>query len=86
MSENRFDMLELGEDKPKVAPNASVFTNVASLQPREGATAKQIDGQWVNSIGLKSSADHRHVAILLKGVVCHCLKILESMLFCCEVH
>ena len=62
MSENRFDMLELGEDKPKVAPNASVFTNVASLQPREGATAKQIDGQWVNAIGLKSSADHRHVA------------------------
>jgi hypothetical protein len=39
-----------------------VFTNVASLQPREGATAKQIDGQWVNAIGLQSTADHRHVA------------------------
>jgi hypothetical protein len=63
MSENRFDMLELGEDKPKVAPNSSVFAPVASLQPKEGATAKQdANGNWVNSIGLQSTADHRHVA------------------------
>ncbi len=62
MSDNRFDMLELGDDKPKVEPNKSVFTNVVSLQPKEGATAKQVDGQWVNSIGLQSTASHRHVA------------------------
>jgi len=62
MSDNRFDMLELGDEKPKVEPNQSVFTNVASLQPKEGATAKQVDGIWVNSIGLESTASHRHVA------------------------
>ena len=62
MSDNRFDMLELGDEKPKVEPNQSVFTNVASLQPKEGATAKQVDGQWVNAIGLQSTASHRHVA------------------------
>lgn len=62
MSDNRFDMLELGDDKPKVEPNKSVFTNVASLQPKEGAVAKQVDGQWFNAIGLQSSASHRHVA------------------------
>jgi len=63
MSDNRFDMLELGDEKPKVEPNNSVFTNVASLQPKEGATAKQdANGNWVNSIGLQSTASHRHVA------------------------
>ena len=63
MSDNRFDMLELGDDKPKVEPNKSVFTNVASLQPKDGATAKQdSNGNWVNAIGLQSTASHRHVA------------------------
>ena len=63
MSDNRFDMLELGDEKPKVEPNKSVFTNVTSLQPKEGATAKQdANGNWVNSIGLQSTASHRHVA------------------------
>ena len=63
MSDNRFDMLELGDEKPKVEPNKSVFTNVASLQPKEGATAKQdANGNWVNAIGLQSTASHRHVA------------------------
>lgn len=63
MSDNRFDMLELGDDKPKVEPNKSVFTNVASLQPKDGATAKQdANGNWVNAIGLQSTASHRHVA------------------------
>jgi len=63
MSDNRFDMLELGDDKPKVEPNKSVFTNVTSLQPKEGATAKQdANGNWVNAIGLQSTATHRHVA------------------------
>ena len=63
MSDNRFDMLELGDEKPKVEPNKSVFTNVTSLQPKEGATAKQdANGNWVNAIGLQSTASHRHVA------------------------
>lgn len=63
MSDNRFDMLELGDDKPKVEPNKSVFTNVASLQPKDGATAHQdANGNWVNAIGLQSTASHRHVA------------------------
>ena len=63
MSDNRFDMLELGYDKPKVQPNKSVFTPVASLQVKEGATAKQdANGNWFNAIGLESTASHRHVA------------------------
>lgn len=63
MSDNRFDMLELGDEKPKVEPNKSVFTNVTSLQPKEGATAKQdANGNWINAIGLQSTASHRHVA------------------------
>ena len=63
MSDNRFDMLELGDDKPKVQPNKSVFTPVASLQVKEGATAKQdSNGNWFNAIGLESTASHRHVA------------------------
>ena len=62
MSDNRFDMLEFGDDKPKVQPNTSVFTPVSSLQVKDGATAKQVDGQWVNAIGLQSTASHRHVA------------------------
>ena len=64
MSDNRFDMLELGDEKPKVEPNKSVFTNVTSLQPKEGATAKQdANGNWFNAIGLQSTEAHRHVAV-----------------------
>jgi hypothetical protein len=63
MSDNRFDMLELGDDKPKVQPNKSVFTPVASLQVKDGATAKQdANGTWFNAIGLESTVAHRHVA------------------------
>ena len=63
MSDNRFDLLEIGEEKPKVEPNKSVFTNVSSLQVRDNATATQDEnGNWFNAIGLQSSADHRHVA------------------------
>jgi len=55
--------LELDDAPVKVAPNTSVFTNAQSLQPREGAVAKQdAKGYWVNAIGLQSSASHRHVA------------------------
>jgi hypothetical protein len=55
--------LELDDAPVKVAPNTSVFTNAQSLQPREGAVAKQdANGNWVNAIGLQSSASHRHVA------------------------
>lgn len=63
MSDNRFDLLELGDDKPKVQPNSSVFTNAGGLQVAEGATAKQdANGNWFNAIGLQSTASHRHVA------------------------
>ena len=63
MSDNRFDMLELSDEKPKVAPNANIFSNAGGLQVREGATAKQdANGNWVNAIGLQSTATHRHVA------------------------
>jgi hypothetical protein len=63
MSDNRFGMLELGDDKPKVAPNANIFSDAGGLQVREGATAKQdANGNWVNAIGLQSTATHRHVA------------------------
>jgi hypothetical protein len=63
MSDNRFDLLEIGEEKPKVEPNQSIFTNVASLQVKEGAVAKQDNnGEWFNAIGLQSTASHRHVA------------------------
>jgi len=63
MSDNRFDMLEFGDDKPKVEPNKSVFTPVASLQVKEGATANQdSNGTWFNAIGLESTQSHRHVA------------------------
>lgn len=63
MSDNRFDMLEFGDDKPKVQPNKSVFTPVTSLQVKDGATAKQdANGTWFNAIGLESTVAHRHVA------------------------
>lgn len=63
MSDNRFDLLELGDDKPKVQPNSSVFTNAGGFQVAEGATAKQdANGNWFNAIGLQSTASHRHVA------------------------
>lgn len=63
MSDNRFDMLELGDDKPKVEPNKSIFTNAGGLQVSEGATAKQdANGTWFNAIGLESTQAHRHVA------------------------
>jgi hypothetical protein len=63
MSDNRFDMLEFGDDKPKIEPNKSVFTPVASLQVKQGATANQdSNGTWFNAIGLESTQSHRHVA------------------------
>jgi len=63
MSNMPKSFLELDDAPVKVAPNTSVFTNAQSLQPREGAVAKQdANGNWVNAIGLQSSASHRHVA------------------------
>ena len=63
MSNMPKSFLELDDAPVKVAPNASVFTNAQSLQPSEGATAKQdANGNWVNAIGLQSTASHRHVA------------------------
>ena len=63
MSDNRFDMLEFGDSKPKTQPNSQVFKNVDSLQVREGSVAQQdASGTWFNSIGLQSSESHRHVS------------------------
>lgn len=63
MNDNRFDMLEFGDEAPKAEPNKSVFTPAGGLQVREGSTAKQdANGNWVNAIGLQSTATHRHVA------------------------
>ena len=55
--------LELDDEPVKVQPNKNVFTPVSSLQVKEGATAKQdANGNWINAIGLQSTASHRHVA------------------------
>ncbi len=55
--------LELDDEPVKVQPNKNVFTPVSSLQVKEGATAKQdANGNWVNAIGLQSTASHRHVS------------------------
>jgi hypothetical protein len=63
MSNTPKSFLELDDAPVKVTPNTSVFTNAQSLQPREEAVAKQdANGNWVNAIGLQSSASHRHVA------------------------
>jgi hypothetical protein len=63
MSDNRFDMLEIGDATPKAEPNKSVFQSAGGFQVREGSTAKQDDnGVWFNAIGLQSTESHRHVA------------------------
>jgi hypothetical protein len=63
MNDNRFGMLEFGDDAPKAEPNKDVFTNAGGLQVREGSTAKQDDnGNWFNAIGLQSTETHKHVA------------------------
>ena len=60
---NRTSFLELDDAPVKVTPNTSVFTNAGGFQVAQGATAKQdANGNWVNSIGLASTATHRHVA------------------------
>ncbi len=64
MSDNtRTSFLELDDAPVKVQPNTSVFSNAGGFQVAEGATAKQdANGNWVNAIGLQSTATHRHVA------------------------
>jgi hypothetical protein len=63
MSDTPKSFLELDDAPIKAEPNKSVFTNVSSLQVKEGSTAKQdSNGTWYNAIGLQSSASHRHVA------------------------
>ena len=63
MSNTPKSFLELDDAPVKVQPNTSVFTNAGGFQVAEGATAKQdSNGNWVNSIGLASTATHRHVA------------------------
>jgi hypothetical protein len=63
MSDNRISFLELDDAPVKLQPNTSVFSNAGGFQVAEGSTAKQdANGNWVNSIGLQSTASHRHVA------------------------
>ena len=63
MSDTHKSFLELDDAPIKAEPNKSVFTNVSSLQVKEGSTAKQdSNGTWYNAIGLQSSESHRHVA------------------------
>ena len=60
---NRTSFLELDDAPVKAQPNTSVFTSAGGFQTAEGATAKQdANGNWVNAIGLQSTATHRHVA------------------------
>ena len=55
--------LELDDEPVKAQPNNNIFTPVASLQPKQGAVAKQdSQGNWYNAIGLQSTETHRHVA------------------------
>ena len=63
MSNTPKSFLELDDAPVKVTPNTSVFSNAGGFQVAQGATAKQdANGNWVNSIGLASTATHRHVA------------------------
>lgn len=63
MNDTPKSYLELDDEPVKVEPNKNIFTPVASLQPREGAVAKQdSQGNWYNAIGLQSTETHRHVA------------------------
>ena len=63
MSDNRISFIELDDAPVKIQPNTSVFSNAGGFQVAEGSTAKQdANGNWVNSIGLQSTASHRHVA------------------------
>ena len=63
MSNTPKSFLELDDTPIKVQPNNSVFSNAGGFQVAEGATAKQdANGNWVNAIGLQSTATHRHVA------------------------
>ena len=63
MSDTRTSFLELDDAPVKIQPNTSVFSNAGGFQVAEGSTAKQdSNGNWVNAIGLQSTASHRHVA------------------------
>jgi hypothetical protein len=63
MSNTPKSFLELDDTPIKVQPNNSVFKEAGGFQVAEGATAKQdANGNWVNAIGLQSTATHKHVA------------------------
>jgi hypothetical protein len=63
----RFNALEIGDAPQKPAqpqtPNANAFTAVNSLQVgKDSKATRRADGTWVNSIGLESTEEHRHVS------------------------
>lgn len=61
--DERFGMLELDDEVKKAQPNPSIFKPVDGPNVLQGKTAKQdANGTWFNSIGLESTASHRHVA------------------------
>ena len=60
---DRIAHLELDDAPVKIEPNKDIFTSAGGFQVKEGATAHQdANGNWVNAIGLQSTATHRHVA------------------------
>ena len=61
---DRTSFLELDDAPVKIQPNKSIFSNDGSgFQVSDESKAKQDEnGNWVNAIGLQSTATHRHVA------------------------
>lgn len=61
--DERFGMLELDDEAKKSQPNPVIFKEDDWSPSVGNHTAKQnADGKWFNSIGLESTATHRHVA------------------------
>ena len=61
--DERFGMLELDDEVKKSQPNPEIFKPVDGPNVLKGKTATQdANGTWFNSIGLESTASHRHVA------------------------
>lgn len=61
--DERFGMLEFDDEVKKSEPNKDIFKPVDGPNVLRGKTATQnADGTWFNSIGLESTASHRHVS------------------------
>ena len=61
--DDRFGMLEFDDEVKKSQPNPEIFKPVDGSNVLRDKTATQnADGTWFNSIGLESTATHRHVS------------------------